>query len=304
MSFIFFGIVQLYVVVDSMYLVVHAFTGSTPMDFDTSNGVGGFLKSFFSSSGAGIIIIALAATFGLYFVASFMYMDPWHMFTSFPAYLLIMSSFINILNVYAFSNWHDVSWGTKGSDKADALPSVQTQKEADGKGAVIEEVDKPQADIDSQFEATVKRALTPFVAPVEKEERSLEDSYKSFRTKLVSFWIFTNALLAVCITSDGVDEFGFTVSLFKSRYRFSSNFLPEQSHYSYHTLFPGPLVGHRRRCTGPIHRLLLVPRPNWYHVHVCPTINIYETTQGLLHAAGCGPVAPSGADCPSQKNAF
>lgn len=225
MSFIFFGIVQLYIVVDSMYLVVHAFTGSTPMDFDTSNGVGGFLKSFFSSSGAGIIIIALAATFGLYFVASFLYMDPWHMFTSFPAYLLIMSSFINILNVYAFSNWHDVSWGTKGSDKADALPSVQTQKEADGKGAVIEEVDKPQADIDSQFESTVKRALTPFVAPVEKEERSLEDSYKSFRTKLVSFWIFTNALLAVCITSDGVDEFGFTVSLSQSRIGFSSNIL-------------------------------------------------------------------------------
>lgn len=220
MSFIFFGIVQLYIVVDSLYLVVHAFSGSAPMDFDTSNGFGGFLKSFFSSSGAGIIIIALAATFGLYFVASFMYMDPWHMFTSFPAYLLIMSSFINILNVYAFSNWHDVSWGTKGSDKADALPSVQTQKEADGKGAVIEEVDKPQADIDSQFESTVKRALTPFVAPVEKEERSLEDSYKSFRTKLVSFWIFTNALLAVCITSDGVDEFGFTVSLCNLRSRF------------------------------------------------------------------------------------
>lgn len=183
------------------------------MDFDTNHGVGGFLKSFFSSSGAGIIIIALAATFGLYFVASFMYMDPWHMFTSFPAYLLIMSSYINILNVYAFSNWHDVSWGTKGSDKADALPSVQTKKEADGKGAVIEEIDKPQADIDSQFEATVKRALTPYVPPVEKEERSLEDSYKSFRTKLVTFWIFTNALLAVCITSEAVDKFGFTVSI-------------------------------------------------------------------------------------------
>ncbi|QKX57545.1 uncharacterized protein TRUGW13939_04662 [Talaromyces rugulosus] len=210
LSFIFFGIVQLYVVVDSMYLVVHAFTGSDAMDFDTSNGLGGFLKSFFSSSGAGIIIIALAATFGLYFVASFMYMDPWHMFTSFPAYLMIMSSYINILNVYAFSNWHDVSWGTKGSDKADALPSVQTKKEADGKGAVIEEIDKPQADIDSQFEATVKRALTPYVAPVENEERSLEDSYKSFRTKLVTFWIFTNALLAVCITSEAVDKFGFT----------------------------------------------------------------------------------------------
>jgi hypothetical protein len=196
-----------------MYLVVRGFSGATPTDFDTHHGVGAFLKSFFSSSGPGIILIALAATFGLYFVASFMYMDPWHMFTSFPAYILIQSSYINILNVYSFSNLHDVSWGTKGADKADALPSVQTKKEGDGKGAVvIEEIDKPQADIDSQFEATVKRALTPFVPPVEHDEKTLEDSYKSFLTRLVTFWIFSNGLLAVCITSDGVDKFGFTVS--------------------------------------------------------------------------------------------
>jgi chitin synthase len=213
MSFTFFGMVQLYIVVLSMYLVIRAFTGSTPTDFIVNQGVGAFLKSFFSSSGPGIIIIALAATFGLYFVASFMYMDPWHMFSSFPQYMLVASSYINILNVYAFSNWHDVSWGTKGADKADALPSAQTKKEADSKEAVIEEIDKPQADIDSQFEATVKRALTPYVPPKEKSEKSLEDSYKSFRTKLVTFWLFSNAFLAVCITSEAVDKFGFTVCL-------------------------------------------------------------------------------------------
>ena len=204
-----FGVIQIYVVVDALYLVVRAFSGGAPMDFNTSEGVGKFLESF-SSSGAGIIIIALAATFGLYFVASFMYLDPWHMFTSFPAYMAVQSSYINILNVYAFSNWHDVSWGTKGSDKADALPSAKTTTDG-GKEAVIEEIDKPQADIDSQFEATVKRALTPYVAPVEHEEKSMDDSYKSFRTRLVTFWIFSNALVAVCITSDGVDKFGFTV---------------------------------------------------------------------------------------------
>jgi hypothetical protein len=134
------------------------------------------------------------------------------MFTSFPAYMAVQSSYINILNVYAFSNWHDVSWGTKGSDKADALPSAKTTNDG-GKEAVIEEIDKPQADIDSQFEATVKRALTPYVAPVEKEEKSLDDSYKSFRTRLVTFWLFSNGLLAVCITSEGLDKFGFTVCL-------------------------------------------------------------------------------------------
>ncbi|KAG9989461.1 chitin synthase, class, partial [Aureobasidium melanogenum] len=158
-SFCWFGLVQLYITVDSLYLVVHAFTGGPGFNTDSADD---FVKSFFSSTGPGIIIIALAATFGLYFVASFMYLDPWHMFTSFPQYLLIMSSYINILNVYAFSNWHDVSWGTKGADKADALPSAKTEKAQDGKATVIEEVDLAQADIDSQFETTVKRALTPY----------------------------------------------------------------------------------------------------------------------------------------------
>lgn len=185
-----------------MYLVVMAFLpGSKETAIDLHDGTKAFLDTFFGSSGTGIILIALAATFGLYFLASFLYLDPWHMFTSFPQYLLIMSSFVNILNVYAFCNWHDVSWGTKGSDKAEALPSANVMKADGGKSTVIEEPDKPQADIDSAFEITVKRALTPFVAPVEKDEKSLEDSYKSFRTKLVTTWIFTNALLAVVITS-------------------------------------------------------------------------------------------------------
>ncbi|KAK5133494.1 hypothetical protein LTR08_007631 [Meristemomyces frigidus] len=210
-SFGVFATIQLYVIILSFYLVVHAFTSGSGADIDIDDGFHKFLVSFFASTGPGIIIIALAATFGLYFVASFLYLDPWHMFTSFPQYLLIATSYINILMVYAFSNWHDVSWGTKGSDKADVLPSAVTSKGSDGKGAVvIEEPDLPQADIDSQFEQTVKRALTPFVAPKEDNKKTLEDSYKSFRTRLVTLWIFSNALLAVAITSESFDKFGFS----------------------------------------------------------------------------------------------
>jgi len=210
-SFMVFGIIQSYIIVLSMYLVVRAFTSPTSENIQTDT-VADFFKSFFGSSatgGSGIILLALAATFGLYFVASFMYLDPWHMFTSWGQYLLLMSSYVNILMVYSFSNWHDVSWGTKGADKADALPSAQTTKAADGKAAVIEEPDRPQEDIDSQFEATVKRALKPFVPQVEDEKRTMEDSYKSFRTKLLITWIFSNALLSVLITSDSFDTFGF-----------------------------------------------------------------------------------------------
>ncbi|KAG9238120.1 putative chitin synthase G [Amylocarpus encephaloides] len=207
-SFVVFGLINAYLIVLSLYL---AFNGIQATNFNTSAGTANFFRSFFGTSdgSGGIIIVALLATFGLYFVASFMYLDPWHMFTSFGQYLLLMSSYINILMVYAFSNWHDVSWGTKGSDKSEALPSATTKK-ADGKGAVVEEIDRPQEDIDSQFELTVKRALKPFVPEVEDESKSLEDSYKSFRTKLLISWIFSNALLTILITSDSVDNFGFS----------------------------------------------------------------------------------------------
>jgi chitin synthase len=209
-SFFVFGMINAYIIVLSMYLAVRGISGATINTTSADD----FFASFFGSNSAnsgGIIIIALAATFGLYFVASFLYLDPWHMFTSFGQYLLLMSSYINILMVYAFSNWHDVSWGTKGSDKAGALPSAQTKKEG-GKGAIIEEIDRPQEDIDLQFEATVKRALVPFTAPVEDESKTLDDSYKSFRTKLLICWVFSNLILIVLITSDSVDKFGFGVS--------------------------------------------------------------------------------------------
>jgi chitin synthase len=217
-SFFIFGLIQLYIIVLSIYLVVRAFTTNTT-DIDTHDGTKKFLETFFGSSGPGIIIIALASTFGLYYVASFLYWDPWHMFTSFIQYLLLAPSFINILMIYAFSNWHDVSWGTKGSDKAEALPSAQTKKDDKGSATVVEEVDMPQADIDSQFEATVKRALTPYVEPKSKDESTLEDSYRNFRTRLVATWIFSNALLALAITSDSLDKLGFSVSTSKAAHQ-------------------------------------------------------------------------------------
>jgi len=208
-SFVVFAVVQVYVIALSLYLVYSALSNSSGWDeLSQGNSFGEHLHNFFGSI-VGVILIALVSTFGLYFIASFMYLDPWHMFHSFLPYLLMASSYTNILNVYAFCNWHDVSWGTKGSDKAEVMPSATTKPDQDGV-KVIEEADKPQADIDQAFEVTVKRALQPFVAVVENEKKTLDDSYKSFRTKLITGWIFFNAGLAVIITSDSFDSFGFS----------------------------------------------------------------------------------------------
>ena len=277
-----------------MFLVIRSFSGGAQNDIDTKHGVGSFAQSFFKSNGSGIIVIALAATFGLYFVASFLYLDPWHMFTSFPQYLLTMSSYVNILNVYAFCNWHDVSWGTKGSDKADVLPSAQTTKTSDGKAAMIEEVDKPQADIDQQFEVTVRRALTPYVEPVIVEKKSLEDSYKSFRTRLITAWIFSNALLALLITSDNFDRFGITVSifLFSFSHHFPFNKLTWITYLHVHIgwqkqptangdFLPGAPVGYSFTIIHSFPRMLLVPRKVRTALLLRPTVVVKQKPPNL-----------------------
>lgn len=54
------------------------------------------------------IILSIVATYGIYFLASFLFFEPFHMFTSLAQYLLLVPFYINILNVYAFCNVHDV----------------------------------------------------------------------------------------------------------------------------------------------------------------------------------------------------
>lgn len=54
------------------------------------------------------IVISTASTYGLYLFSSLLYLDPWHMVTSFFQYMLLLPTYVNILNVYAFCNTHDV----------------------------------------------------------------------------------------------------------------------------------------------------------------------------------------------------
>lgn len=210
-SFVVFALIQTYILILSGYLVARAFATPIEDQINLDNAHDAVASLFGGTSSAGVILVALVTIYGLYYVASFMYLDPWHMFHSFPFYLLLMSTYINILMVYAFNNWHDVSWGTKGSDKNEALPSAQISK-GEKDEAVVEEIDKPQEDIDEIFEATVRRALAPYKEEDHPEPKDINDSYKSFRTFLVVFWLFSNCALALGITSSNFSNLGFGVS--------------------------------------------------------------------------------------------
>src|SRR6266404_3620683 len=121
------------------------------------------------------------------------------MFSSFLQYLCLAPSFTNVLNVYAFCNLHDVSWGTKGSDKEEALPSVSSSKMKNEETAVVQDTERVQEDLDAVFKETVTRAVTKVEVKEVPEKASLDDQNKTFRTRLVVFWMLTNAGLAIAI---------------------------------------------------------------------------------------------------------
>ncbi len=181
----------------TVYLAISALLGMDGQTF------GNFISHFFTGP-VGVIIVALGSTFGLYFLASFICLDAWHMFHSFPQYLLLAPSYVNVLNVYSFCNTHDVSWGTKGSDTIDALPALDTKKNIAGPMPIVEETEQEQSDIDNHFEQTVKRALAPLSKETRPEKPTLEDGYRAFRTNLIIAWVFSNLMLILAFTSQDI----------------------------------------------------------------------------------------------------
>src|ERR1700709_996638 len=151
------------------------------------------------------LIISLASTYALWFVVSFLFFDPWHMFTSFIQYLLLTPTYLNILNVYAFCNTHDITWGTKGDDKAEKLPSA-TLKPG---GKVDVNIPTDDGDLNAQYEAEMRKIVMK--APPEKREISAsekqEDYYKGFRSYVVLFWMICNfGLVATVLSTAGLER--------------------------------------------------------------------------------------------------
>ncbi|KAI9093812.1 chitin synthase-domain-containing protein [Phlyctochytrium arcticum] len=160
------------------------------------------------------ISISLASTYGLYLIASLMYFEPWHMLTSFLQYLFLMPSFLNILMIYAFSNLHDVSWGTKGDNGSNAtdLGQVISSKGKDGAQVVSVEVPTERNDINANYDKFLASLGQPRPKGDTKRDAKTkqEDYFRQFRTSVLLWWMFTNAAVVVILTNDALSEQMFT----------------------------------------------------------------------------------------------
>jgi chitin synthase len=155
------------------------------------------------------IVISLAATYGLYLIASFMHFEPWHMFTSFLQYMFLLPSYVNILMMYAMCNLHDVTWGTKGDNGA-AKDLGGAKKVKGENGQELMEVELPGAreDVDQMWAAS--RSALRTRPPEEKEHRDAvtkqADHDRNSRTNVVLAWVGTNMAMILIFTSDAFTQ--------------------------------------------------------------------------------------------------
>lgn len=126
-------------------------------------------------------------------------------FPKFFQYLLLTPTYVNILNVYAFCNTHDITWGTKGEDKPEKLPTANLKPG----GKVDVDIPTDDTDLNKQYENEMKLISAKAIKEVKKPSASekQEDYYKGFRSAVVLAWILSNfALAAVVLNAAGFDR--------------------------------------------------------------------------------------------------
>ncbi|KAH9485002.1 Chitin synthase 3 [Psilocybe cubensis] len=164
-----------------------------------------------------VMLFSIVITYGLYVFSSLLAFDPWHIVTSFLPYMLLSPMYINILNIYAFSNLDDISWGTKQDSVPDSDLGAVVQ---DSHSHVDVEMLTEVADVNSIYEESLVnlRDRVPIdngkgkkgPASIAERENAAKDYYANVRTNVLLAWVLSNGLLLVAILSGmgDMDVFG------------------------------------------------------------------------------------------------
>jgi chitin synthase len=109
------------------------------------------------------------------------------MFTSFIQYLLLAPSYINVINVYAFCNVQDVTWGNRPEEKpSNDLGAAKLATGADGKAELDVAVPTDEKDINAAYDDAVHvlESKPPKEVKTVNVEEVMTDSYRTIRTNV------------------------------------------------------------------------------------------------------------------------
>lgn len=191
LSMVLFGLLTLYMTFAAVFLAIKNIVKAE----SSADGTQALLTNYTFIA----IVISVAATFGVYLLASLLFLEPWHMFTSLIQYYLMSPSFVSVFGVYSMCNVHDVSWGTKGSDKVQTDLGVVGGKD----GQVELTIPTEPKDIDEAYHDAVHVLATkpPKSEKKPDPDQVQQDYYAAIRTNVVLVWVLSNAALCIAILS-------------------------------------------------------------------------------------------------------
>ncbi|MBW0462815.1 hypothetical protein O181_002530 [Austropuccinia psidii MF-1] len=182
-AMVIFGLLALYMGVACIFIIIKAF------------------KAGPNASLYAQILLSLLATFGSWVVSSLLALDPWHLVTCMLQYLLLAPAYINVLNVYAFANLHDFSWGTKDhniimTDLGVAVAAGDSKVEIT---SPLEQKDLDQAYEEALLNLKTRPKLLEKNRSDKEKEALKQDYYKNVRTNVVLLWALSNGMLVAAI---------------------------------------------------------------------------------------------------------
>ncbi|KAI9142080.1 chitin synthase-domain-containing protein [Paraphysoderma sedebokerense] len=164
-----------------------------------------------------LTLIALASTYGLYFLSSFLFLEPLHMFVCFLQYIFLLPTYVNILQIYAYCNISDVSWGTKGDSAAPSAGGATVTTSSSGEvQAQLSLPSQDESDIQMAYQAQIANLMKvkqghenaknqPPVKSKRDAKTKQDDYFKLFRTNWVLLWITLNGILIAFLTTNLLD---------------------------------------------------------------------------------------------------
>ncbi|KAH7269112.1 uncharacterized protein BKA55DRAFT_1803 [Fusarium redolens] len=217
-SFAIFGLVQAYLIMNLIYLVKRVADYKTD---DTGSSNYAYIGEFYADIGQSTIIVAGFSVFGVYILSALLALDPLHLLTSFAQFLFISSSYVNILNIYVFSNTHDISWGRKGRHE----DTEAGQRQEGPRPATVErrftfsdqdpnirsadtQCDKSPEARNKEYQEALTRATAEGETVYREKKRpqvlATADAMMEFRTILLASYIFSNIFVCLIVLNDSL----------------------------------------------------------------------------------------------------
>lgn len=194
----FFAVLMVYMIFAAIYMAVKAIEdiyNEHKNDFTFS--------IIFTEARFRDLIVATSSTYLLYFIGSFMFLEPYHMFTSFIQYLLLSPAYINVLNIYAFCNIHDISWGTKGVSAATDLGIAKSAHDNDNELELLIPITRKQ--INTAYNKLYEKFTEKTVHTVTTISEEEKDTFyfALVRSMTVLTWMASNFIIVALVTETG-----------------------------------------------------------------------------------------------------